>query len=271
MIEDSLSFLLNKENWLGGVGLSPHAPYTASPKLTRLAAETASRHKMLLTIHLAESHEEMEMFRRWPGSAVRTAGKSRSPDGRLRRGQNAAGGRCSNAECIDERWIVVHLNELAEEDFVRLESGPRFHIAHCPRSSRYFQHRPFAMQRVARPAASTSVLGQTASRAILRSAFSQKCKLCGMRIRGSRQSGFWRWPRSNSARALDQKDSARQNPRWLSGRSDRATDRECGAMTSSKRSSRGSETVPWMLRRGHSDAARIIEDYSHICLFFSHP
>ena len=51
-------------------------------------------------------------------------------------------------EVIDERWIVVHLNELAEEDFARLETAPRFHIAHCPRSSRYFQHRPFALQKL---------------------------------------------------------------------------------------------------------------------------
>ena len=47
-----------------------------------------------------------------------------------------------------KRWIVVHLNELAEDDFARLEGGPRFHIAHCPRSSRYFRHRPFALRRL---------------------------------------------------------------------------------------------------------------------------
>ena len=51
-------------------------------------------------------------------------------------------------EMIDERWIVVHLNELTEEDFARLERGPRFHIAHCPRSSRYFRHAPFALRRL---------------------------------------------------------------------------------------------------------------------------
>jgi cytosine/adenosine deaminase-related metal-dependent hydrolase len=51
-------------------------------------------------------------------------------------------------DVIDEQWIIVHLNELAGEDFVRLERGPRFHIAHCPRSSRYFQHRPFALRKL---------------------------------------------------------------------------------------------------------------------------
>src|SRR5437773_2565372 len=52
-------------------------------------------------------------------------------------------------EMIDERWIFVHINELTEEDFACLENGPRFHIAHCPRSSRYFRHRPFALGRLA--------------------------------------------------------------------------------------------------------------------------
>jgi cytosine/adenosine deaminase-related metal-dependent hydrolase len=143
MIEDSLSFFRNKENWLGGKGLSPHAPYTASPGLTRLAAETANRHKMLLTTHLAESNEEMEMFRHGRGRLL-NCWKSRSPNGRLRRGKTPLAVMLER-EAFNDRWIVVHLNELSEEDLVRLENGPRFHIAHCPRSSRYFQHRPFAM------------------------------------------------------------------------------------------------------------------------------
>ncbi len=52
-------------------------------------------------------------------------------------------------EIIDERWIFVHLNELTEDDFALLEAGPRFHIVHCPRSSRYFRHRRFALERLA--------------------------------------------------------------------------------------------------------------------------
>jgi 5-methylthioadenosine/S-adenosylhomocysteine deaminase len=49
---------------------------------------------------------------------------------------------------LDEGWIVVHLNELTGEDFDRLQTAPRFHIAHCPRSSRYFDHSPFPLQRL---------------------------------------------------------------------------------------------------------------------------
>ncbi|HEV8184416.1 MAG TPA: amidohydrolase family protein, partial [Chthoniobacterales bacterium] len=49
------------------------------------------------------------------------------------------------AGVLDERWIVAHLNELTRADLRRLESAPRFHIAHCPRSHAYFAHKPFAL------------------------------------------------------------------------------------------------------------------------------
>ncbi|HKP93672.1 MAG TPA: amidohydrolase family protein, partial [Chthoniobacterales bacterium] len=47
------------EHW----GLAPHAPYTASPRLYARCEEIAQNHGSLLTTHLAESREEMEMFR----------------------------------------------------------------------------------------------------------------------------------------------------------------------------------------------------------------
>jgi cytosine/adenosine deaminase-related metal-dependent hydrolase len=147
MIGDSLSFFRNKENWLGGAGLSPHAPYTASPKLTRLAAETARRHKMLLTTHLAESDEEMEMFRDGRGRLFELLQSLGRPMGDCGTGKTPLAVMLERG-VIDDRWIVVHLNELSEEDLGRLESGPRFHLAHCPRSSRHFQHRAFALRQL---------------------------------------------------------------------------------------------------------------------------
>src|SRR6266581_2305880 len=47
------------ENW----GLAPHALFMASGDLYRRCEEVARREKILLTTHLAESCEEMEMFR----------------------------------------------------------------------------------------------------------------------------------------------------------------------------------------------------------------
>lgn len=148
MVEDALARFRGKEDWRGGFGLSPHAPYTVSPELMHLAREAAERKGALLMMHLAESAEEMEMFREKRGrlfNLLQSLGRPMD-DCDARKTPLAA---MLDREVLDERWIVVHLNELTEEDFGRLERGPRFHIAHCPRSSRYFRHAPFALRRLA--------------------------------------------------------------------------------------------------------------------------
>ena len=148
MIADSLTSFRNKQDWRGGFGLSPHAPYTASPKLTRLAADAARQSDLLLATHLAESHEEMEMFHAGRGPLFELLQSLGRPMDDCGAGQTPLAVMLER-EIIDERWLFVHLNELTEEDFARLEKGPRFHVAHCPRSSRYFRHRPFALRRLA--------------------------------------------------------------------------------------------------------------------------
>jgi len=49
---------------------------------------------------------------------------------------------------LDHRWIIAHLNELDARDFELLQAAPKFHVAHCPRSHRFFQHTPFAFERL---------------------------------------------------------------------------------------------------------------------------
>ncbi len=148
MLADALASFRGKENWRGGFGLSPHAPYTVSPDLMRRAKEAAKQHGMQLMMHLAESTEEMEMFREKRGrlfDLLRSLGRPMDDCGE---GKTPLAVMLER-ELIDERWIIVHLNELTEDDFARLERGPRFHIAHCPRSSRYFRHSPFDLPRLA--------------------------------------------------------------------------------------------------------------------------
>ncbi|MGI8820893.1 MAG: amidohydrolase family protein [Chthoniobacterales bacterium] len=123
---------------LAHAGLAPHAPFTASAHLYQQAAE----HDLPHSTHLAESHEEMQMFRDGCGPLfefMQSLGRPMEDCGRqtplalmLERGT------------LDARWIVVHLNELTEGDFQLLKSAPRFHLAHCPRSHAYFGHAPFA-------------------------------------------------------------------------------------------------------------------------------
>ncbi len=147
MIQQALAVFCDRKDWVGGFGLSPHAPYTASPKLFKLATAAARENDLPLTMHLAESHEEMEMFRDGHGPLFDLLQKLGRPMNDCGAGKTPLAVMLER-EMLDENWIVAHLNELAEEDLARLEGGVRFHIAHCPRSGRYFKHRPFEVRRL---------------------------------------------------------------------------------------------------------------------------
>lgn len=124
-------------------GLSPHAPYTASARLTQLAAEQ----NVPLTMHVAESREEMRMFRDGRGPLFELLRNLGRPLHDCGHGETPLATLLAR-QPLDERWLLVHLNELSESDFARLAQGPRFQIAHCPRSSRYFRHAPFPLERL---------------------------------------------------------------------------------------------------------------------------
>ena len=50
---------------------------------------------------------------------------------------------------MTENWIVVHLNELEDDDFDLLtRSTKKFSIVHCPRSHDYFGHSPFQFHKL---------------------------------------------------------------------------------------------------------------------------
>ena len=122
--------------------LAPHAPYTASPDLYRFCQKEA----LLLTTHLAESREEMLMFRDGVGELFDFI-RSINPkfDG---------GGRTPLAYFLSEldrgsSWLIAHLNELDESDFTMLrERHPSLGVVHCPRSHRFFRHSPFPFDRL---------------------------------------------------------------------------------------------------------------------------
>jgi cytosine/adenosine deaminase-related metal-dependent hydrolase len=128
-------------------GLAPHALFTASEKLYRLCGDTARQSDALLTTHLAESRDEMEMFRDGGGPLYRFMKEigrnmsdcgSHTPLARFLSFANAA-----------QPWLIVHLNELTESDFALLEEKrPAFSIVHCPRSHDFFGHTPFAWVRL---------------------------------------------------------------------------------------------------------------------------
>ena len=144
-VESAIKSLQRAENW----GLAPHAPFTASENLFRGCQEIALRENILLTTHLAESHEEMEMFRDASGALyqfMKGIGREMTdcghdtPLGRFL-------GRLGEASLPG--WIIAHLNELTESDFDLLAQMRRkFSIVHCPRSHAYFGHTGFQFEKL---------------------------------------------------------------------------------------------------------------------------
>ena len=116
-----------------GIGLAPHAPYTASAELYRKCETIAERENLLLTTHLAESKEEMEMSLDQSGPLAEFLGAI-SPD--LFEANGVTPVEHLSKICrLDQRWLLVHVNEITDRDIERLADT---HIVHCPRSHAYF-------------------------------------------------------------------------------------------------------------------------------------
>ncbi len=149
VVAGALSFFQKQPLTLNRFGLSPHAPYTASQQLYRLANSCASTMAMLLTSHLAESREENAMFQNRSGPLfefMRALGRPMDDCGR-----GPSFSQLWRRGAIDRHWLLVHMNELAEEDFQLLGSLPAEelpNIVHCPGSHAYFGHSPFAFRRL---------------------------------------------------------------------------------------------------------------------------
>ncbi|PYL48654.1 MAG: hypothetical protein DMF40_03995 [Verrucomicrobia bacterium] len=128
-------------------GFAPHAPFTASANLYRCCEEIAQREKIFLTTHLAESREEMQMFREANGPLydfLKEIGRDMSDCGGTTPLSRFAD--LTDASAAQD-WIVAHLNEVSETDFDLLRKR-KFSIVHCPRSHAYFGHTDFQFERL---------------------------------------------------------------------------------------------------------------------------
>ncbi len=144
IIDLAVEKLKAAEHW----GLAPHAPFTASANVYRRCDEIARREKVLLTTHLAESHEEMSLFRDASGPLydfLKEIGRDMNDCGE----QTPFGqfvGRLRDASLPD--WLLVHLNEVLDGDLRALaKQSTKSNVVHCPRSHAYFRHSPFQFEK----------------------------------------------------------------------------------------------------------------------------
>lgn len=139
----ALSFFEQHPEWLGGFGLSPHAPYTASVDLYRLARTCGEKYGMLSTTHIAESVEEHEMFTHASGPLhdfLASLGRDNSDCG-----HGSALSHLVEHGVIGPTCIIAHLNYLQDYDYELVaQSGAS--VVHCPKCHTYFGHAPFPLK-----------------------------------------------------------------------------------------------------------------------------
>ncbi len=156
LLAGALSFFEKHEGWLGGFGLNPHAPYTASPNLYQICAECASHFGMPLTTHIAESADEEAMFHRGEGEMYEFFRELGRPMDDC--GQHSSFYTAVTRGMIGPGWLLAHANELSDEDFELIAATPGdWHVVHCPGSHAFFSHKPFAWQRLERAGVTISL------------------------------------------------------------------------------------------------------------------
>jgi len=154
MLLGALQFFESHADWPGGFGLSPHAPYTASIELYRLAKHCSEQSGMPFTTHIAESIEEQEMFLYGEGpmhAFLAEIGRDMEDCG-----HGSALSHLMEHGLLNERCLAVHLNYLQEYDWPLLRKQP-LHVVHCPKCHHYFGHTRFPMERLLEAGCSISL------------------------------------------------------------------------------------------------------------------
>ncbi|HYT54515.1 MAG TPA: amidohydrolase family protein [Verrucomicrobiae bacterium] len=149
LVDSVIESLKSSQNY----GLAPHALFTASKNLYQRCEEAGPN--ILLTTHLAESREEMEMFRDASGPLyefMKSIGRPMEDCGKETPLEQFVGAPYASPARTGRalaRWLVAHLNELTESDFELLEKmKTKFHVVHSPRSHEYFGHSRFPFKRL---------------------------------------------------------------------------------------------------------------------------
>ncbi|HUP78348.1 MAG TPA: amidohydrolase family protein [Pirellula sp.] len=141
--ERSFSFAEQQANapssdQIGRIGYAPHAPYTASRNVTKLCAEWSRAQSRLVTMHLAESVDEMEWLRDRVGKFLDLLGPFISTDYFEELGQVS-----EHVQFLKQAWraTVAHGNYLSNSDLCDLAShSENMAVVHCPRTHRHFGH-----------------------------------------------------------------------------------------------------------------------------------
>lgn len=122
-------------------GISPHAPYSVVPQLFHDLVDCARATKAPLAVHLAETHDELELLANGSGPLVDLFSES----GFWRPDAIPRGTRPLDYLRLIEtlpRALVIHGNYLTAEECDFLTGKPNLTVVYCPRTHAHFRHEP---------------------------------------------------------------------------------------------------------------------------------
>jgi len=128
--------LRTAETDLVKAGISPHSPYTVSPRLLELISQFAIENNVKLTIHVGESADEDDLLLRGSGFFTEIYKKY---------GVQWESPFCSSIEYLDRldvlraRPLLAHCVTISDTDIARIAKSAST-IAHCPKSNAKFGH-----------------------------------------------------------------------------------------------------------------------------------
>jgi cytosine/adenosine deaminase-related metal-dependent hydrolase len=126
--------------------LSPHAPYSTLPELLELSAKISRQRRWRVSVHVAESVQEFEMFMHARGVMHDWLARNERDNADCGRGSPVA--HLARHGLLGENVLAIHANCLAHGDATLLAKN-KTHVVHCPRSHDYFRHPPFERRRLA--------------------------------------------------------------------------------------------------------------------------
>jgi cytosine/adenosine deaminase-related metal-dependent hydrolase len=114
--------------------------------LLQLAAGISRKRKWPLSIHVAESVQEFEMFQHATGKLHDWLKRNGRDNADCGHGSPVA--HLARNQLLGENVLAIHVNCLARGDATLLAKN-RTTVVHCPRSHDYFKHPPFERERLA--------------------------------------------------------------------------------------------------------------------------
>jgi cytosine/adenosine deaminase-related metal-dependent hydrolase len=127
--------------------LAPHAPYSTVPDLVRLTARTARHREWPISIHVAESIQEYEMFTHARGQLFSWLKRNERDSSDCGLGSPVQ--HLDRIGALDKNLLAVHVNYLGERD-AGLLGRKNVSVVHCPRSHAYFAHAKFPFRELSR-------------------------------------------------------------------------------------------------------------------------